>query len=49
MFVVCFTGELDDLVKHGLRALRDTLPSEVELTTKVCPVAQYTLHTRGLS
>ncbi|XP_071447543.1 proteasome subunit alpha type-1-like [Hetaerina americana] len=25
---------LDDLVKHGLRALRDTLPNEVELNTK---------------
>merc|ERR1712012_428558 len=28
--------ELDELVKHGLRALRDCLPSEVELTTKNC-------------
>lgn len=28
--------ELEDLVKHSLRALRDTLPSEVELTTKNC-------------
>lgn len=27
---------LDDMVKHGLRALRDTLPNEVELTTKNC-------------
>lgn len=27
---------LDDLVKHGLRALRDTLPAEVELTQKNC-------------
>lgn len=27
---------LEDLIKHGLRALRDTLPSEVELTTKNC-------------
>jgi 20S proteasome subunit alpha 6 len=26
---------LDDLIKHALRALRDTLPNEVELTTKV--------------
>lgn len=26
----------DELVKHGLRALRDTLPNEVELTTKNC-------------
>ncbi|XP_022921263.1 proteasome subunit alpha type-1 [Onthophagus taurus] len=25
---------LEELVKHGLRALRDTLPNEVELTTK---------------
>jgi len=28
-------GSVDDLVLHGLRALRDTLPNEVELTTKV--------------
>jgi len=28
--------ELDVLVKHGLRALRDCLPNEVELTTKNC-------------
>ena len=27
---------LDELIKHGLRALRDTLPNEVELTTKNC-------------
>jgi len=27
---------LDELVKHGLRALRDTLPSEVDLTQKNC-------------
>lgn len=27
---------LEELVKHGLRALRDTLPQEVELTTKNC-------------
>lgn len=26
----------DELIKHGLRALRDTLPNEVELTNKVC-------------
>jgi len=26
--------ELEELVKHGLRALRDTLPSEVDLTNK---------------
>ncbi|KAK7457281.1 hypothetical protein BaRGS_00039253 [Batillaria attramentaria] len=27
---------LEELVKHGLRALRDTLPQEVNLTTKNC-------------
>ncbi|KAG8233923.1 hypothetical protein J437_LFUL005128 [Ladona fulva] len=27
-------SSLDELVKHGLRALRDTLPNEVELNTK---------------
>lgn len=27
--------EVDELIKHGLRALRDTLPNEVELSTKV--------------
>ena len=26
---------MEDLVRHGLRALRDTLPNEVELTCKV--------------
>lgn len=26
---------LDDAIKHALRALRDTLPNEIELTTKV--------------
>ncbi|XP_044734436.1 proteasome subunit alpha type-1 [Chrysoperla carnea] len=26
--------ETEELIKHGLRALRDTLPNEVELTTK---------------
>ena len=25
---------VEDLVRHGLRALRDTLPNEVELTSK---------------
>jgi 20S proteasome subunit alpha 6 len=29
---------LNDLVLHGLRALRDTLPNEVSLTTKNCSV-----------
>ena len=28
--------ELEPLVAHGLRALRDTLPNEVDLTNKVC-------------
>lgn len=32
VFPNCATEEL---VAHGLRALRDTLPNEVELTTKV--------------
>lgn len=27
--------DLEELVKHGLRALRDTLPNEVDLSTKV--------------
>ncbi|XP_041452746.1 proteasome subunit alpha type-1-like [Lytechinus variegatus] len=30
---------LEELVKHGLRALRDTLPNESELNTKNCSVA----------
>jgi len=30
---------LEELVKHGLLALRDTLPNEVELTTKNCSIA----------
>lgn len=30
------SSELDDLIKHGLRALRDTLPNEADLSTKVC-------------
>ncbi|KAK0053594.1 proteasome subunit alpha type-1, partial [Biomphalaria pfeifferi] len=29
---------LDELVKHGLRALRDTLPQEVDLTPKNCSI-----------
>lgn len=28
-------GEPEELIKHGLRALRETLPNEQELTTKV--------------
>lgn len=34
-FVDC---SLEELLKHGLRALRDTLPQEVELTTKNCSI-----------
>lgn len=33
--------ETDELIKHGLRALRDTLPNEVELTTKVTPNSSF--------
>ena len=33
--LLAFAGSLEELVKHGLRALRDTLPSEVNLNTKV--------------
>lgn len=32
-------SSLEELIKHGLRALRDTLPNEVELTTKNCSLA----------
>lgn len=28
-------GEPEELIKHGLLALRETLPNEQELTTKV--------------
>lgn len=31
--------DLEELIKHGLRALRDTLPQEVDLTTKNCSLA----------
>lgn len=30
--------DLDELVKHGLRALRDTLPNEVDLSIKVSSI-----------
>jgi len=30
---------LEELIKHGLRALRDTLPNDVDLTTKNCSIA----------
>lgn len=33
--LLMYPGSLDELVKHGLRALRDTLPQEVDLTSKV--------------
>lgn len=36
VFIDC---SLEELVKHGLRALRDTLPAEVDLNTKVSPGA----------
>lgn len=29
-------NSLDELIKHALRALRDTLPNEIELSTKNC-------------
>ena len=29
------TCNLDELIKHALRALRDTLPNEIELSIKV--------------
>lgn len=35
IWFVWFLGTLEELVKHGLRALRDTLPNDVDLTTKV--------------
>lgn len=28
--------DLEEMIKHGLRALRDTLPNEVDLTKKNC-------------
>ena len=31
--------DLEELVKHGLRALRDTLPNEVDLTNKNVSIA----------
>merc|ERR1719351_236843 len=31
--------ELEELVKHGLRALRDTLPNEIDLTNKNVSIA----------
>jgi len=35
MIFSSFEGEPEELIKHGLRALRETLPNEQELTTKV--------------
>lgn len=35
-------GNLNELVQHGLRALRETLPAEQDLTTKVTPGLHYT-------
>ena len=44
--------DTDELIKHGLRALRDTLPNEVELNTKVlvlmytaCKIVNFNLKT----
>ncbi|PFX30960.1 Proteasome subunit alpha type-1 [Stylophora pistillata] len=34
-----YQGEPEDLIKHGLRALRETLPNEQELTTKNCSIS----------
>lgn len=36
---------LDDAIKHALRALRDTLPNEIELTTKNCSLGIVGLNT----
>ena len=36
--MLLFAGNLEELIKHGLRSLRDTLPSEVNLTSKVISV-----------
>ena len=33
--ILLLLGEPEELIKHGLRALRETLPSEQELNTKV--------------
>jgi 20S proteasome subunit alpha 6 len=33
------TNNLDELIRHALRALRDTLPNEIELSTKNCSLA----------
>lgn len=38
-----FDCDTDELIKHGLRALRDTLPNEVELNTKVLQAPSCTL------
>ena len=35
--------ELEPLVAHGLRALRDTLPNEIDLTNKVRVLRLFTL------
>lgn len=36
-------GTPEELIKHGLTALRETLPNEQELTTKVCSIQFPTL------
>lgn len=46
-FAVIFSGNLNDLVQHGLRALRETLPTEQDLTTKVRLPARLLLQAPG--
>ena len=36
-----FPNNLDELIRHALRALRDTLPNEIELSTKVCALISH--------
>ena len=40
-FSYTLAGNLEELIKHGLRSLRDTLPSEVNLTSKVCTCSNW--------
>lgn len=39
----------DELIRHGLRALSDTLPNEVELTVKVIAQTRCFYHKKVLS
>lgn len=45
--VLLCAGDLNELVQHGLRALRETLPAEQDLTTKVWYFI-LSLHSRSL-